>query len=76
MAAACGKYIVVFKPTTSQEEVDKFAQTVHDDGGEVTHHYGSLLKGFAAKLTSKTLQQFSFNDVIDYIQPDGIVGIN
>ncbi|KAJ6625651.1 hypothetical protein B0H10DRAFT_2211922 [Mycena sp. CBHHK59/15] len=67
-----GKYIVVFKSSASKEDIEKFAQTVSGDGGEVTHRYDSLMKGFAATLNEKTLQQFQSlqsedDSIIDYI---------
>ncbi|KAJ7777986.1 hypothetical protein DFH07DRAFT_951067 [Mycena maculata] len=76
------KYIVVFKPSASQEQIDSFAKTVSEDGkslfrGEVTHKYSTTLKGFAATLTENTLAKFNSlqpgEDIIDYIEPDGVV---
>ncbi|KAJ7084383.1 hypothetical protein B0H15DRAFT_393258 [Mycena belliarum] len=73
-----GKYIVVFKSTATKEEIDKFAETVNGDGGEVTHRYDTLMKGFAATLAPNTLASFNSNlqaadSPIDYIEPDGVV---
>jgi len=73
-----GKYIVVFKHTASKEDIDKFAESVTDDGGEIIHKYETGLKGFAANLSENTLAKFnSFqkesDSIIDYIEPDGVV---
>ncbi|KAJ7703205.1 hypothetical protein B0H17DRAFT_1042250 [Mycena rosella] len=72
------KYIVVFKSTASQEDIDKFAESVSSDGGEVIHRYDSTMKGFAAKLSPNTLTKFNSlqaekDSIIDYIEPDGVV---
>ncbi|KAL0581885.1 hypothetical protein V5O48_000114 [Marasmius crinis-equi] len=82
-----GKFIVVFKSDTSQEEVDKQASEIsnndafiihnaHDDlsGGEV-HKKHSLLKGFTATIPESYMQQLQSlqGSVIDYIEPDGKV---
>jgi len=72
------KYIVVFKSGTSQEAINKFADTVNSDGGEVTHRYDTILKGFTAKLSPNTLANFNSlqaqdDSIIDYIEPDGVV---
>ncbi|KAL0956585.1 hypothetical protein HGRIS_002723 [Hohenbuehelia grisea] len=69
------KYIVVFKKDVSQEDIDKFAEQVNQDGGQVTHKYDTVLKGFAAHITDSTLQSFQSlqGDIIDYIEPDGVV---
>ncbi|KAJ7167372.1 protease propeptide/inhibitor [Mycena crocata] len=73
-----GKYIVVFKSTASEAAIDKFANTVNSDGGEVTHRYDTLLKGFAAILNKNTLAKFNSlqaesDSIIDYIEPDGVL---
>ncbi|KAJ8077551.1 hypothetical protein PM082_001983 [Marasmius tenuissimus] len=67
-------FIVVFKSGTSQEEIDKHADSINKNGGEV-HHRHSLLKGFSASIPESQLQQLQSlqGDVIDYIEPDGIV---
>ncbi|PSS37821.1 hypothetical protein PHLCEN_2v289 [Hermanssonia centrifuga] len=38
------KYIVVFKKSASQEEVQKYADEVNANGGSVTNVYDSVLK--------------------------------
>ncbi|KAJ7462302.1 protease propeptide/inhibitor [Mycena galericulata] len=73
-----GKYIVVFKSTASQQAIDEFADTVSKEGGEVIHKYGTVMKGFAARLNDNTLVKFNSlqedpNSIIDYIEPDGVV---
>lgn len=62
----------MFKSTASQQQIDDFAQTVSQDGGEVVHKYGTVMKGFAAKLNANTLAKFNSlqeepDSIIDYI---------
>lgn len=41
-------------------------------GGEVTNRYDSVLKGFGAVLQPSQLQSLQGDDIIDYIEPDGV----
>ncbi|KAJ8076437.1 hypothetical protein PM082_000860 [Marasmius tenuissimus] len=68
------KYIVVFKSGTSQDEIDKHADAISKNGGEV-HERHSLLKGFSASIPESQLQELQSlqGGVIDYIEPDGQV---
>ncbi|EJD52668.1 hypothetical protein AURDEDRAFT_158401 [Auricularia subglabra TFB-10046 SS5] len=71
-------FIVVFKKTASPEQVEEYVNQVSSGGGEVTHRYDAVFKGFAAKLTNQQLQGFQANlaagdSPIDYIEADGIV---
>ncbi|THG98070.1 hypothetical protein EW026_g4055 [Hermanssonia centrifuga] len=72
------KYIVVFKKSASQEEVQKYADEVNANGGSVTNVYDSVLKGFSAAIPDgflSQLQSLQGNGVIDYIEPDSVVTI-
>ncbi|KAH7100769.1 hypothetical protein BKA62DRAFT_705578 [Auriculariales sp. MPI-PUGE-AT-0066] len=69
-------FIVVFKDNATPEQIAQYKEQVNGGGGEVTHEYGTVLKGFAAKLTSE--QFSSFTSLVDdgpikYIEPDGVV---
>ncbi|KDQ57619.1 hypothetical protein JAAARDRAFT_35312 [Jaapia argillacea MUCL 33604] len=68
-----GKYIVVFKESTTPEQINKYADEVSSNGGQVSQRYDSVLKGFSATIPDAFLQQLQGSDVIDYIEPDGIV---
>ncbi|KAK7692622.1 hypothetical protein QCA50_004255 [Cerrena zonata] len=74
-----GKYIVVFKDSASQAQIDKYAQDVESNGGNVGHKYDSALRGFSAAIPDaflQTLQAQGLADgIIDYIEPDGTVTI-
>ncbi|KZV95114.1 hypothetical protein EXIGLDRAFT_735897 [Exidia glandulosa HHB12029] len=71
-------FIVVFKKSASAEQVEEYVNQVSSGGGEVTHRYDAVFKGFAAKLTDTQLQSFQANvaatdSPIDYIEADGVV---
>ncbi|KAJ7045513.1 hypothetical protein C8F04DRAFT_1065063 [Mycena alexandri] len=73
-----GKYIVVFKSTASKEKIDEFIATVKSEGGQVGHQYDTVMKGFSATLSEKTLTKFNSlqaeaDSPIDFIEPDGEV---
>ncbi|TFK54335.1 protease propeptide/inhibitor [Heliocybe sulcata] len=71
-----GRYIVVFKQSASQEEIDKYAQDINSNGGEIKDRYDSIMKGFSATIPAQFLLQMqnSLQDgPIDYIEPDGVV---
>jgi len=70
-----GKYIVVFKDGVTAEQIDQYAKDVNENGGEVTHRYGDGLNGFAASIPQQYLQSLKSlqGDVINYIEPDGVV---
>ncbi|KAF8577752.1 protease propeptide/inhibitor, partial [Ramaria rubella] len=69
------EYIVVFKSNVSKEDIDKYADGVNENGGEVSQRYDSKLKGFAATIPDQYLLSLQSlqGDVIDYIEPDGVV---
>jgi hypothetical protein len=69
------KYIVVFKEGVTPEKVKEYVQEVGQNGGKVTNEYDGILNGFAAELPDNYLQQLQSlqGDVIDYIEPDGVV---
>ncbi|CDO75682.1 hypothetical protein BN946_scf184941.g35 [Trametes cinnabarina] len=64
-----GRYIVVFKDHVPQSEIDKYANEVNANGGEVAQRYDNVLKGFSATIPEAYLQRLqSFQDsIIDYI---------
>ncbi|GJE94489.1 hypothetical protein PsYK624_106590 [Phanerochaete sordida] len=74
-----GKYIVVFKKTATPDQINKYADDVNANGGQVKDRWdtGSLLKGFSATIPDQFLTQLQSlaGDVIDYIEPDSTVTI-
>ncbi|ETW81079.1 peptidase inhibitor I9 [Heterobasidion irregulare TC 32-1] len=70
-----GKYIVVFKPSTSEDVINRQADDLAANGGTVHSRYDSVLKGFSATIPDAYLQSLTAlqGDIIDYIEPDGIV---
>ncbi|KAG8985725.1 hypothetical protein FRB94_005463 [Tulasnella sp. JGI-2019a] len=72
------KYIVVFKKTATDAQIAKYADDVNSGGGQVTHHYTDVLRGFPAKIPNSLLMNFQGNEIIDYIgsiEPDEVVTI-
>ncbi|THH08684.1 hypothetical protein EW146_g8918 [Bondarzewia mesenterica] len=77
------EYIVVFKKTVSDDAIQKHADDVIANGGQVQQRYDSVLKGFSAVIPDSYLQtlQSLQGGEIDYIgaftsrlsQPDGVV---
>jgi hypothetical protein len=71
-----GRYIVVFKKHVGQESINKYVTDVQNSGGEVTHRYNpSVINGFTARIPDSfmTSLQSLQGDIIDYIEPDGVV---
>ncbi|TFL04732.1 hypothetical protein BDV98DRAFT_562747 [Pterulicium gracile] len=71
--ASTQRYIVVFKDSANKEQIQKYAQNIKESGGEIGHHYDSVMKGFSASIPASFLQQLQGDDIIDYIEPDGVV---
>jgi predicted enzyme related to lactoylglutathione lyase len=68
-----GKYIVVFKESASVDDIKRYMDRVNAEGGSVTNVYDTVLKGFAATIPDSFLQNLQGDDLIDYIEPDGVV---
>lgn len=64
------QYIVVFKPGTSRETLQRAVSQVKSLGGTVGFIYQSALLGFSAKLSPKALEAVRAVGGIDYIEPD------
>ncbi|ORZ27373.1 hypothetical protein BCR41DRAFT_346715 [Lobosporangium transversale] len=67
------KMIVVFKPETPHEEVDKAEEDIRSQGGKVTQSYRSALLGFAAEMPDFQVQTLTTNPNLHYMEPDGEV---
>ncbi|KAF8070181.1 protease propeptide/inhibitor [Lyophyllum atratum] len=67
------RYIVVFKDNATQEQINAYANNVDSNGGTVMNRYSDALKGFAAVIPEQFLQSLQGDDIIDYIEPDGVV---
>ncbi|KAF8648753.1 hypothetical protein AX16_006194 [Volvariella volvacea WC 439] len=67
------RYIVVFKDEVSPEAIEDYARRVRTSGGEVTHHYDLVFKGFSAVIPDSFLSALRSDSFIDYIEPDGVV---
>jgi len=63
---------VVFKDNATPEQIKKYTQEINENGGKVTQEYG-ILKGFAAHIPESFLCNLQGDDLIKYIEPDGVV---
>jgi len=66
-------FIVVFKDGVRKEQVDKYVDDLHSNGGAVTHRYTAVLNGFAANIPETFLKNLQGDDLIKYIEPNGQV---
>ncbi|KAJ7647340.1 hypothetical protein FB45DRAFT_893158 [Roridomyces roridus] len=70
-------YIVTFKSTALQDEIDKFVDNVANDGGEIGHRF-KISKGFSAKLSQKNFDSLNSlqadpDSIVESIEADGVV---
>ncbi|KAJ3535630.1 hypothetical protein NMY22_g6402 [Coprinellus aureogranulatus] len=71
-----GKFIVVFKDGVTSEQITKYANEVKAAGGEVKDRYdegAGILNGFSATIPASFHANLAADDLVDYIEPDGIV---
>ncbi|KAG8990808.1 hypothetical protein FRB94_013090 [Tulasnella sp. JGI-2019a] len=76
-AVVPGNYIVVFKDSATEAQIDEYAKGINATGGQVNHRYNSALKGFSARMDDTHLKAFKgiADDIVDYIEPDQVVTI-
>ncbi|KAJ7595045.1 hypothetical protein C8J56DRAFT_928269 [Mycena floridula] len=69
-----GKYIVVFKDGVTKDQIQKYADDIKTNGGEIGHTYDSM-NGFSATIPDASLSslQSLVGDVVEFIEPDGVV---
>ncbi|KIW13648.1 hypothetical protein PV08_08839 [Exophiala spinifera] len=69
--------VISYPADTPPSVIEKAMEEVEKDGGIITHEY-SLIKGFAAKVASATLDKISAlaEDFKPYIEEDIIVRID
>jgi subtilisin family serine protease len=77
-----GSYIVVFKPGSAADAVDKAVADAHDASDRakapmaVAFRYDAALQGFAAKLPAQAVEALRHNPNVDYIEADQVVTID
>ncbi|KAJ3064868.1 hypothetical protein HDU98_011764 [Podochytrium sp. JEL0797] len=69
------KYIVVFKDTSIQSQMDQVTTQISAWGGHVTHRY-TIINAVAAELPASLAPQLTEFDQVDYIEEDGEVHAN
>jgi len=68
-----GKYIVVFKESATDQQIQNYVHSIESEGGEVGHRYESIMKGFSATIPNSLLSNLQSDSIIDYIEPDGVI---
>ncbi|KAG8990811.1 hypothetical protein FRB94_013093 [Tulasnella sp. JGI-2019a] len=68
-----GNFIVVFKDSATDEQIEQYVNQVNNTGGLVTQKYDLGMRGFAANLDEAQLQSFQGNEIIKYVEADGPV---
>ncbi|KAF5355037.1 hypothetical protein D9756_005264 [Leucocoprinus leucothites] len=69
------RYIVVFKETASEGQIEQYIDRLIAEGGKIHANYDALFKGFSAFVPDSLVQLFAQDDLIDYIEADGVVTI-
>ncbi|KAJ8514458.1 hypothetical protein ONZ45_g8003 [Pleurotus djamor] len=72
MSTTIGRYIVLFKPHVSIEEIKQYAEEIKRSGGRITHTY-DIIKGFAAEIPEPHLASLQSLQSVDSIELDGFV---
>ncbi|KAJ3512093.1 hypothetical protein NMY22_g15436 [Coprinellus aureogranulatus] len=71
-----GKFIVVFKEGVTSDQITKYANDVKAAGGEIKDRYdegAGILNGFSATIPASFHANLAADDLVDYIEPDGVV---
>ncbi|KAJ2925341.1 hypothetical protein H1R20_g11749, partial [Candolleomyces eurysporus] len=71
-----GKFIVVFKDGVTSAQIDKYASEVNQAGGEVKDRFdqgAGILNGFSATIPASFVSNLAGDELISYIEPDGVV---
>lgn len=68
-----GRYIVVFKPGSAGNEVNRAAEQARGHGGEILYTYSAAVQGFAARLPEQALNGLVHNPNIEYIEVDQVI---
>ncbi|KAI0958442.1 hypothetical protein AcV7_004265 [Taiwanofungus camphoratus] len=70
-----GKYIVVFKDHVTASQISDYINDVNANGGSIGQRFDPVLNGFSATIPEGYLTRLQSlqGDVIDYIEPDGVV---
>lgn len=63
-----GEYIVVLRATTSRQTARATRASVTELGGEVLTTYGTVLKGFAARLSDRAVEALRRHPAVSYIE--------
>jgi len=69
-------YIVVFKDSATDDQIQRYVNDLQNNGGEVTQEFG-VMKGFTARIPDSYIQSFQadFEGIIDSVEQDSVVTV-
>ncbi|TCD64155.1 hypothetical protein EIP91_004468 [Steccherinum ochraceum] len=72
------RYMVVFKNSASNADVERYITDLNSSGGVVHNKYETTIKGFSASIPVQFFErlqqdQLASDSIIDIIEPDSIV---
>lgn len=67
------QYIVRVMPDTDQSVIDKIINDIESAGGEVTHRYAIICRGFAARIPKQMLNTLKAHEKIASIDANRVV---
>ena len=70
-----GQYIVVFKSDVAQPR-ELATQLAAETAGEVIHHYGRALKGFATRMSEASAEALRRNPRVAFVEQDATVSLD
>ncbi|CAE6404762.1 unnamed protein product [Rhizoctonia solani] len=66
-------YIVTFKESATNEQIDNYINQAKNHGGGIKHDYRSLIKMVAVWLPDQLIEKSSHDPIVDAIEPDSRV---
>ncbi|WFC95030.1 hypothetical protein MBRA1_001670 [Malassezia brasiliensis] len=74
-------YVVMFRKSASDKDVDKYVNEVQEQGGTIQQRYNAdFLRGFAARMPPKYVEKLEQNKkhdgLIESIEPNQEIHIN
>src|ERR1700754_4408683 len=68
-----GQYIVLLKSHSTSAREQHTKEGARQRGGRVQREFGTVLKGFSAKLDAQALDAVQADPAVAYVEPDQVV---
>ncbi|CAE6480819.1 unnamed protein product [Rhizoctonia solani] len=68
-------YIVMFKESTTKEQIESYINRIQESGGKIKYDYSDLMKAVAVWVPDNLVQSFAGDSLVEYMEPDGKAGI-